>query len=89
MDDPDFRAKCYTFEMISDPEHDSIAEEMNSQRRKERLLSIIKTTPENFGKFREILRTDSINKYADFMADLDSVGPDPEGQSIPYITYLH
>ena len=88
MDDSDFLAKCFSLGMISKDKRVAISEVTASRRRKEELLSTISTTAKNFVKFREILRTDSIERYADYMDDLDSVGPDPTGQSIPNIPYL-
>ena len=88
MDDEDFLAKCFSLGMLAKRKKVAISEVPGSVRRTEMLLSTISTTATNFGKFREILRTDSIKAYADYMDDLDSVGPDPEGQSIPNIPYV-
>ena len=66
----------------------AISEETGSRKRNRMLLSAISTTARMFPEFREILRADSIKTYADCMDDLDSVGPDPEGQSILNIPYL-
>ena len=88
MEDSDILAKCFSLGMISESMRLAISEVTDSRHRKEKLLSSISTTTKNFVKFREILRTDSIERYADYMDDLDSVGPDPEGQSIPNIPYV-
>ena len=80
---PNIRRLCSDFLMITDPMSGSITKERDVESDKELFLAGICETRQNFVLFREVLRANrGLSGVSEaYLADLDSVGPDPVGKN--------
>ena len=80
MDIDSIRAQCFSKGLIDSVANEKLMDELFKYDARKNLLRIISTTPWHFPVFREILRSDETENFADMLRQLDTVGPNPKGK---------